>query len=95
MILMPVWRNGSNRPGTVATVMIHGAGLAQALDDALKNRPAQYHPENGSLPASADDVPDHISIKLGADLYEDVKPIALTVEILLQRLAAVPLPWGR
>ncbi|MEN5160525.1 polymorphic toxin type 44 domain-containing protein [Achromobacter spanius] len=81
--------------GFSATEMIHGAGLAQALDDALENRPAQYHPENGPWPASADDVPDHISIKLGTDLYEDVKPIALTVEILLQRLAAVPLPWGR
>jgi len=56
------------------------AGVAQALLDAysavLKNRwpTMQHHPENGARPASADDVPDHISIRLGCDLYRQVKP---------------------
>ncbi|MDH0091216.1 polymorphic toxin type 44 domain-containing protein [Achromobacter mucicolens] len=81
--------------GFSATELINGAGIAQALDDLRRLKPPQDHPENGPWPARADDVPDHISIKLGADLYSDVKPHALTVEILLERIEAVPLPWGK
>jgi len=31
---------------------------------------------------------------LGCDLYTDVKPHALTPDILLGTVEAVPLPWG-
>ncbi|MNK46905.1 PAAR motif protein [compost metagenome] len=81
--------------GFSAAELINGAGIAQALDDLRRGQPQQDHPENGSWPASADDVPDHISIKLGTDLYLQVKPNALTAGILLERIAAVPAPWGK
>lgn len=80
--------------------LINGAGLAQALDDgyrALKKMKVptmQNHAGNGPWPASADDVPDHVSIKLGCDLYQVAKPHELTVDLLLQRISAIPLPWG-
>ncbi|MGO4400340.1 PAAR domain-containing protein [Achromobacter sp. PAB15] len=80
--------------GFSATELIHGAGLAQALDDYLKDRPQQHHPEHGAWPASADDVPDHISITLGTSLYDEVKPHELTVDVLLEKIEAVALPWG-
>lgn len=80
--------------GFSAAEMINGAGLAQALDDYWNDRPGHHHPQNGAWPASADDIPDHISIQLGTDLYSEVKPSALTTDILLQKLAAVPIPWG-
>lgn len=75
--------------------LINGAGIAQALVDWRRGDPQQNHPENGPWPASADDVPDHMSIKLGTELYEQVKPHALTVGILLELIAAVPVPWGK
>ncbi|WP_224776714.1 polymorphic toxin type 44 domain-containing protein [Achromobacter insolitus] len=81
--------------GFSAAELINGAGIAQALDDLRRGDSQQYHPENGPWPASADDVPDHMSIKLGTDLYEQVKPHALTVGILLELVAAVPVPWGK
>lgn len=80
--------------------LINGAGLAQALHDTLgplgklRMPSMQNHPENGAWPASADDRPDHISIRLGCDLYAAVKPHALTHKILLETIEAVPLPWG-
>lgn len=80
--------------------LINSAGMAQALLDAytavLKKRwpTMQHHPENGAWPASADDVPDHISIKLGCNLYRQAKPHELTTSTLLQAVDAVPLPWG-
>jgi len=80
--------------------LINGAGIAQALHDTLgalarRRMPTmQNHPENGNWPASADDRPDHISIQLECDLYTDVKPHALTPDILLGTVEAVPLPWG-
>ena len=86
--------------GFTAAELINGAGIAQALDDAArairKGRlpTMQSHPENGSWPASADDRPDHISIKLGCDLYAVTKPHELTRDVLLQTIAAAPLPWG-
>ena len=80
--------------GFTAAELINGAGLAQSLDDLRNKKPQQRHPEQGSWPASADDVPDHISIKLGTELYGEVKPHALTVERLLHGIAAVPAPWG-
>lgn len=80
--------------GFSAAELINGAGLAQALLDAWKRKPQQNHPQNGPWPASADDVTDHISIRLGTDLYEQAKPHELTVDLLLQRISAVPLPWG-
>ncbi|MFD4836770.1 polymorphic toxin type 44 domain-containing protein [Achromobacter sp. NPDC058515] len=86
--------------GFSAAELINGAGLAQALDDAyrglrkLEPLSMQDHPGNGPWPASADDVPDHISIKLGCDLFVAAKPHELTVDLLLQRISAIPLPWG-
>ncbi|EHK64365.1 polymorphic toxin type 44 domain-containing protein [Achromobacter arsenitoxydans] len=80
--------------------LINGAGLAQAMDDAYGaiskgNFPTmQDDQSNGRWPASADDVPDHLSIKLGCDLYSAVKPHELTALALLKAIAAVPLPWG-
>jgi len=86
--------------GFNAAELIKGAALAQIKQD-LTNQikdwelPAlQNHPENGPWPDSADDIPDHISVQLGIDLYADVKPIALTADILLRKIVAVPLPWG-
>ncbi|HWL27825.1 MAG TPA: polymorphic toxin type 44 domain-containing protein [Burkholderiaceae bacterium] len=80
--------------GFSASEMISGAGLAQYLDNLRKSKPQNDYPELGPWPASADDVPDHLSIKLGTDLYYQVMPHALKVETLLQKIAAVPLPWG-
>ncbi|MGV2861594.1 polymorphic toxin type 44 domain-containing protein [Achromobacter sp. ESBL13] len=80
--------------------LLHGAGLAQALSDAYRSMKDgklprwQDHSTNGTWPASADDVPDHISIKLGCDLYAASKPHELTSATLLERISAVPLPWG-
>ncbi|MFM0737754.1 polymorphic toxin type 44 domain-containing protein [Paraburkholderia xenovorans] len=86
--------------GFSAGELIKGAGLAQAASDAGRDLShvrwptIQNHQQNGSWPASADDVPDHISIQLGIDLYAAAKPDALTTELLLDRIAAVPMPWG-
>ena len=80
--------------GFTAAELINGAGLAQAALDLWKRKPQQNHPRNGPWPASADDVTDHISIKLGIDLYAAIKPHELTAEILLQHVSAVPIPWG-
>ena len=80
--------------GFSAAEMINGAGLAQALHDKWTGKRLQHHPENGSWPASADDVPDHISIKVGAELHGHVKPHALTVDTLLELISSVPAPWG-
>lgn len=80
--------------------LINSAGIAQALLDTytalMESRwpTVQNHPENGSWPASSDDVPDHISIKLGCNLYGQTKPHELTTATLLQVVEAVPLPWG-
>lgn len=80
--------------------LINSAGIAQALLDtynALKETrwpTMQNHPENGPWPASADDVPDHVSIKLGCNLYDRAKPHELTTATLLQFIESVPLPWG-
>lgn len=80
--------------GFSAAEMINGAGLAQAMDNWRRKIPQHDHTELGPWPASADDIQDHRSIKLGTDLYYEVTPHALTVETLLQRIALVPLPWG-
>ncbi|MBV7503436.1 PAAR domain-containing protein [Achromobacter sp. ACM05] len=80
--------------GFTAAELIKGAGLAQAALDVWKRKPQQNHPQNGPWPASADDVTDHISIKLGIDLYGAAKPHELTANMLLHRVSAVPLPWG-
>lgn len=86
--------------GFIPDELINGAGFAQALHDTLgalaeRRTPSmQNHPENGAWPASADDRPDHISIQLGCDLYAAFKPPALTPDILLEAIEAVPLPWG-
>lgn len=80
--------------------LLNGAGLAQALFDSYQSAKdgrlprTQHHPENGPWPANADDVSDHISIKLGCDLYAAAKPHELNAATLLHRIAAVPLPWG-
>ena len=64
--------------GFSAAELINGAGLAQAAYDSYKSLrndgrlEIQHHPENGAWPASADDIPDHISIKLGVDLYSEI-----------------------
>lgn len=87
--------------GFGASTLIGGAGLAQVGSDvgsdlSKTHLPTiQQHPENGSFPASADDVQDHISIKLGIDLYNAVKPDKLTPDILLRNIATVPVPWGQ
>lgn len=86
--------------GFSASELIGGAGLAQAFSDGagdlshLRWPTMQNHPQNGSWPSSADDVPDHISIQLGIDLYAAAKPDALTTDLLLRKIAAVPMPWG-
>jgi len=86
--------------GFTAAELVNSAGLAQALLDSYqaamdKRWPTmQHHPENGPWPGSADDVPDHISIKLGCDLYADAKPHELTTATLLQWVDGVPIPWG-
>lgn len=80
--------------------LLAGAGLAQAGSDILRDLKkrkwptVQDHPENGSWANNFDDVPDHISIKLGAQLYRKTKPAALTVAVLLKAIVGVPLPWG-
>jgi hypothetical protein len=86
--------------GFSANELIGGAGLAQAASDAGRDvlhghwPTMQNHPQNGAWPNSADDVPDHISIQLGIDLYAAAKPDALTADLLLRKIAAVPMPWG-
>lgn len=80
--------------------LIDGAGLAQAASDASRDvshgrwPTMQNHPQNGTWPSSADDVPDHISIQLGIDLYACAKPNELTTDLLLRKISAVPMPWG-
>lgn len=87
--------------GFSSAELINGAGVAQAGHDAvraigaLKRPTMQQHPENGPWPASADDVPDHISIMLGIDLYKEVRPAKLTVDRLLRKISSVPAPWGK
>jgi hypothetical protein len=79
--------------------LLGGAGLAQALSDAYtsvkdgQGLTVQDHPENGAWANRFDDIPDHISIKLGAQLYRQIKPGALTVAIVLKTIAGVPIPW--
>ncbi|WP_313065239.1 PAAR domain-containing protein [Achromobacter animicus] len=80
--------------GFSAAELINGAGLAQAMFDGWTKLTQQNHPENGPWPASADDRPDHISIMLGIELCDEVGPHALTVATLLERISAVPVPWG-
>ena len=86
--------------GFTARELLGGAGLAQFGDDIAGNivrgrRPSpQHHPSNGPWPNSADDIQDHTSIQLGIDLWSEVKPGAMTVDLLLERIAAVPTPWG-
>ena len=80
--------------------LLGGAGLAQAGSDVMRElkslRPprVQHHPENGAWANTLDDIPDHISIKLGANLYQQTKPAALTVALLLKAIVRVPTPWG-
>ncbi len=81
--------------GFTPAEMLNGAGLAQAVDDFWKDKPRLHRPLHGPWPATADDLPDYISLKLGTDLFLEVGPHALTVEALLQKIAAVPLPWGQ
>lgn len=95
-----IWSNihygyGGVALGFGADELINGAGLAQAMDDFVNGRPLKNHPQNGTWPASSDDVPDQISIRLGTDLYLEVKPHSLTIGILLERIVAVPEPWGK
>lgn len=91
-------RSGCNHADTAVAIaeymvreMNNGAGLAQYLDNLRKSKVQHHYPD--PWPATADDIQDHLSIKLGTDLYYDVAPHALTVEILLERIVAVPLPW--
>jgi hypothetical protein len=78
--------------GFSASELIGGAGLAQALCDGINDvrhmrwPTMQNHPQNGSWPSSADDIPDHISTQLGIDLYATIKPAALTTDLLLRRI---------
>lgn len=80
--------------------LLGGAGLAQGASDAKRDvrhwhiPTFQKHPENGAWPNTLDDIPDHISIKLGVDLYHQTKPAALTLAILLRAVVSVPMPWG-
>jgi len=80
--------------------LLGGAGLAQAGSDIigdignLRVPTVQHHPENGAWANSFDDIQDHISIKLGADLYKQAKPVSLTVATLLKAIVGVPMPWG-
>lgn len=80
--------------------LLGGAGLAQAGSDikrdvaALRRPTLQHHPENGAWANTFDDIPDHISIKLGTQLYQQAKPAALNVALLLKAIAGVPTPWG-
>lgn len=80
--------------GFSAAELINGAGLAQAMFDVWTKRIQQNHHENGRGPASADDRPDHISIMLGIELCNEVEPQALTVDMLLGKISAMPVPWG-
>ncbi|WP_263145646.1 polymorphic toxin type 44 domain-containing protein [Pseudomonas alcaligenes] len=80
--------------------LINGAGLAQMASDIVGNlrkgdiMKFQNHSENGEWPASADDTPDHISIKLGCRLYNEHKAGAMNAEALLVAISSVPAPWG-
>lgn len=80
--------------------LLGGAGIAQAASDIwvkvkdLDVPSVQHHPENGAWANRFDDVPDHISIKMGVRLHQQTKPAALTVAILLKLIAGVPIPWG-
>lgn len=80
--------------------LINGAGLAQMASDIVKNlrKPGlptyQKHSENGNWPATADDVPDHISIKLGCELFDRQPPGTMTADILLSAISSIPAPWG-
>jgi len=80
--------------------LLGGAGLAQAGSDIARDLSrrrfprVQHHPENGAWANTLDDIPDHISIKLGATLYGQAKPAALTVTGLLKAIVSVPIPWG-
>jgi len=80
--------------------LLGGAGLAQAGSDiardlARRRFPSvQHHPQNGAWANTLDDIPDHISIKLGANLYRQAGPAALTVALLLKAIVSVPIPWG-
>lgn len=86
--------------GFSATELINGAGLAQMASDIVSGirkgtvTTIQNHPENGGWPASADDIPDHISIRLGCRLYDQHKPGTLTTDLLLAAITTVPAPWG-
>lgn len=86
--------------GFSITELINGAGLAQMASDMKKNLVKfgnlsfQQHRENGTWPASADDVPDHISIKLGGDLYDRHQAGSMTAGILLSAISSIPAPWG-
>jgi hypothetical protein len=80
--------------------LLGGAGLAQAGSDIGRDLAkwriprVQHHPENGNWANALDDIPDHISIKLGVALYKQARPAALTVAHLLKAIASVPIPWG-
>lgn len=80
--------------------LLNGAGLAQMASDMIgrltkgKLPTYQKHSENGSWPASADDLPDHISIKLGCDLYEKYGFGSITKDNLLLAISVMPIPWG-
>ncbi|HWL29010.1 MAG TPA: polymorphic toxin type 44 domain-containing protein [Burkholderiaceae bacterium] len=80
--------------GFSALEMINGAGLAQYLHNRWNAQPQHDNPELGPWPASADDIQDHRSIRLGAELLRNAPPHALTVEKLLQMIDTAPLPWG-
>lgn len=86
--------------GFSADELLGGAGLAQAASDITRDLKSmrvptvQHHPGNGAWANSFDDIPDHISITLGMQLYHQTKPGTLTVAALLKAIAAVPLPWG-
>lgn len=80
--------------------LLGDAGLAQAGSDVIRDLrkrrfpTVQSHPENGAWANTFDDVPDHISIKVGVDLYTRFKPAVLTASLLLKTIVNVPIPWG-
>ncbi|TRX73447.1 polymorphic toxin type 44 domain-containing protein [Pseudomonas mangiferae] len=81
--------------------LINGAGVAQMASDIFakvirgKLPDVQKHSENGNWPASADDIPDHISIKLGCVIYDKYKSGGITMDNLLLEISAIPAPWGK
>ncbi|WP_454688507.1 PAAR domain-containing protein [Achromobacter aloeverae] len=79
--------------GFTADELLNGAGLAQAWSDRYKPQ-LQSHPVNGNWPKTLDDVQDNISIRLGIDLFAEAPPGRLTTDLLLTKIAAVPVPWG-